>query len=505
MAKLAMRISGHCSPKTNEVVFPSRCERRQFLVAGASLGLVFSIGDNGLPVVAGDQSRSKMLMRPAGMQSLSTRTRIVLELDGELSVAEPDKTKKGAARTAEVKATSTLDYEDSVAYDEKLSLPLAASRKYLEAKVETWISGHATSHSLRQECSSIMLARYEGAWQQYCESEPLTAREVELLHSPINSLVIDQLLPSEPVQANSTWQIDEKSCAELFGLDAVHATTVEAQVTQAEKGVATIKVAGNLQASIHGVSTEIEINGNIQAQLGTSGAMVTWAGLVIKEIRTISEAEPGFTITARVRMIRKEEPGPDANELKQVRALAESADPSRWLLFVRSEPGRYQMLVDRRWKTIIDSGDESILRLIENNKVMAQCNITRLPKLESGRQLTLAGLQDDIKRSLDKNFGSFIEASERITTPGLRLARVVAVGASSEVPVKWIYGHLSDDHGRRYSLVFTMSGEDADSFAAADEQMLMSFQLLPESNPNEKPTPAPAAQSATVTKPSPKR
>ncbi len=471
--------------------------RRRFLV---SLIAASSATWLGSPLPAQQptkNNRAKMLVRPHSQQPLGTRTRMVLELSGNLSVAEPDKTKKSSVRTAEVKATSTLDYEDLTVFDSTQNLPAAAARQYLEAKVETWISGHSTSQSLRSECSAVKLTRHNGSWQQYCESEPLTAREVELLHSPINSIMIDQLLPAELVQANSKWKIDEKSCQELFGLDAVHQSSLEAEIAEAEKGVATIKVSGTLDASAHGVATQLTISGNIQAQLASAGAMVTWAGLVIKEVRSISEAEPGFEITARIRIIRKEATDIEFTDAEQLQAIAKQDDPARWMLFVRSIPGRYQMLADRRWKTIIDSGDEAILRLIENNKVMAQCNITRLPKLDAGRQLTLAGLQDDIRRSLDKNFGSFEESSERVTVSGLRMARVVVVGSSSDVPVRWIYSHLSDDAGRRYSLVFTMSGADAERFAASDDQMLSTFQILPDPTPSNQPTPAPA-QSAGV-------
>lgn len=474
--------------------------RRAFLLALAA---------NSASILAMNQSRAEttepnnrrgLLIRPVGVDSLAIRSRLILELDGKLRIAEPDKTKKSPERTAEVKAKSTLDYEDFVAFNESTSLPAAAARKYTEASVETWVAGHATSQSLRSECYQVKVARHNGIWQQYCESEPLTTREVELLQSPINSLIIDQLLPEEPVQPLTKWKISEQVATELFGLDAVHVCSLEAQITQIENGVATIEFSGDLEASTQSVATRLSISGNLQAELASKSAIVTWAGLVIKEKREISETEPGFEITARVRLIRKESDAPATTDIQQLLKIAQSDDPARWYLQLQSINGRYRMLADRRWKTIIDSGDEAILRLIQNNKVIAQCNVTRLPKLEPGRQLTVAGLQADIQRSLDKHFGSFVESSERVTPNGLRLVRAVVAGSSSDVPVQWVYAHLSNDSGRRVALVFTMSGEDAEAFAVADDQMLSSFELLPESPSPQQPTPVaePPERAATV-------
>ncbi len=168
--------------------------------------------------------------------------------------------------------------------------------------------------------------------------------------------------------------------------------------------------------------------------------------------------------------------------IDELRAIAQSNDDGRWLVRIASVPGRYQMLADRRWKTIVDTGEESILRLVEKNDVVAQCNITRLPKLTSGTQLTLDAMQDDIKRSLDKNLDQLLEASEKKNSGGMRVLRVVAVGKSSDVPVRWVYAHISDDSGRRISMVFTMSGEASEGFGMADEQMLSSLELLPETS-----------------------
>ncbi len=318
-----------------------------------------------------------------------------------------------------------------------------------------------------------------------------------MVRLPVNSVVIDQLLPTAPVKAQDSWSPSERTIAEVFQLEAVHSSTIACRVMKVEDGVAAIECIGDIEGTINSVLTKIKVNGNLQAAMASQCAMVTWVGMSLTETREISQSEPGFNLTCRVKLIRKESPQA-CNDvaIDELRAIATSNDDGRWLIRVASVPGRYQMLADRRWKTIVDTGEESILRLIDKNQVVAQCNVTRLPKLTAGHQLTLDAMQDDIKRSLDKNLDQLMEASEKKNSGGLRVLRVVAVGKSSEVPVRWVYAHVSDDTGRRVSLVFTMSGEASEEFGVADEQMLASIELLPESS-SQSPTPAgPAVESA---------
>lgn len=479
--------------------------RRTFLSAISGLAVAampalsqtLAIAQTPTPAVA--KRRPAVLQSPQGIEVLATRSRMVLELSGKLKVADPDPSSKKPPREAEIKAESTVDFDERILFDSDNSVQ-AAARRYNEADVKSWIAGHSSSHRLRPECGETRLLLSDGVWQQYCPTQPMQPREIDMTRLPINTVVIEQLLPATPVKPNSSWSPTDQTVAQLFHLEAVHSSTVKASVTKVESGVATIEFDGAVEGSVNNVPTKLNVQGNLQTILGTQSAFVKWLGMSLTETREISQAEPGFTLTARIKLIRKEEP--DAcNDVphSELKALAESDDQGRWMLQIASVPGRYQFLADRRWKLIVDTGEEAILRLVEKNQVVAQCNITRLPKLAAGQQLSLAGMQDDIKRSLDKNLQQIQEAGERKNKSGMRVLRVVAMGSSSDVPVRWVYAHASDDSGRRNSLVFTMSSEATESFALADEQIIGSFQLLPEVSKGE-PTEAASKPTATKTR-----
>ncbi len=433
------------------------------------------------------------LVQPSKLGSLNTRAKIVLEIDGHLSLKPAEDDQQQERPDVPVKGKSTLDYFEKIAFTEEeksgFSRPTAAARRILEANAENWISGGSSTSQLRPECSETKYVPSDGTWQQYCETHPLDAREVQLLQSPINSAVIELLLPLEPAKPDSTWTVRSQDAQLLFNMEAVHKSTLVAKITKVEKGVTSIELKGALDATANSVATRLDVSGNFQVKLGNQCAIVSWLGLVIKEERQVSQAEPGFAITARVRMIREETDGKISITDQALRDLAnEPNDAGRWLVRLHSELGLFSLLADRRWHIHRDNGQETILRMVENNTVIAQCNISHLTPLDAGQQLTLEGLQADIKASIGQGFKEFLESSEKVTSSSLRLIRMVAAGELEGVPIQWIYNHLSDDRGRRLLMVYTMGGNVTDRFAAADDQMGGCLEFLAEPH-NAAPNP----------------
>ena len=81
---------------------------------------------------------------------------------------------------------------------------------------------------------------------------------------------------------------------------------------------------------------------------------------------------------------------------------------------------------DRQWFVTSDEPNVAILRMIQRGELVAQCNISALLAVQ--KEITLAGFQQEIQNSLDKNFGQFVKASEETTPEGYRVYRVVANG-----------------------------------------------------------------------------
>ena len=127
---------------------------------------------------------------------------------------------------------------------------------------------------------------------------------------------------------------------------------------------------------------------------------------------------------------------------------------------------------------VVDRHDVTIMRLVKRGELVAQCNISRLPDLSNGTRLQVREFQADIERALGKSFGQFVEASENETEEGLRVIRVIALGNVSELPIDWIYYHISDDQGRRVSVVFTLEEKLAEQFEGSDSELVGAFYFV---------------------------
>ncbi|MCA9194313.1 MAG: hypothetical protein KDB03_21235 [Planctomycetales bacterium] len=475
----------HCN--LDSLLRTNKILRRDFLGIGTGIAATGLAG----PLWA-DSSRSGPLTRPKKQELNDTRCKIVLELDGHINV-DTSTQERDEEIGAKVRATSTLDYFERLGWHED-AVNMAA-RSYNEAKVEHWVAGTTQKLQLRKECRQTILQERDGRMQQYSDTaEILNYQEVELLSSPINTAVLDLLLPTVPAKPNQRWNLSAGDAAKIFNLDAVHLCEISAHIVKVDGAEAVMELEGNLEGSANSVHTKLQVTGNFRAKLGRQCTLVTWVGAVIHEQRDVSQSEPGFDITARVRLIRAEESeSPIQITYDQLIAKSREDESTRWLSRFSSEAGAFSLLADRKWSFYVNGGEESILRLVENNSVIAQCNVSRLSKMPSGTQITLEGFQSDIQQSLSTNFGEILEARETVTSSKLRCLRGVVMGTIDEVPIQWIYAHVSDDTGRRMAIVFTLAADKVDRLAGSDEQIVDSFQFLAS---NESVGPSTASASA---------
>ncbi|MEM8734195.1 MAG: hypothetical protein AAGG44_08230 [Planctomycetota bacterium] len=457
----------------------AKVSRRKLLKAAVAAPI--AVGLSG--VATAQPMDQRLLVRPSEISELESRSRIVIELDGQLRLMPLESAKDDKERLADVKAKSTLDYFETAILGEGADATISG-RRYVEAKAESWIAGQTMKQELRPECRQLVGMKESGAWKQYCPKETIDLRETQLLHAPLNTAMLEKLLPETPARPDKEWKIGKEDAASIFNLEAALKSTLTARITKVESGTATISLNGQVDGTANSVPTRMEVKGSFQAKFTGKCVLVSWVGLVLKEDRSISQAEPGFKVTARVRMIRE---ASDANKTgfspAKLRDIAAKDDPGRWLVRIQSPEGRFTMFGDRRWKTFVDTRQETVLRFVENNMVIAQCNISRLTDVKPGTQVTLDGVQADIRESLKGRFEEFLESNEQVTSSNLRLIRTVSAGTVEEVPIQWIHNHMSDDEGHRFALIYTMGANMTDKFAAHDEQMTASFRLLPQLDP----------------------
>ena len=140
---------------------------------------------------------------------------------------------------------------------------------------------------------------------------------------------------------------------------------------------------------------------------------------------------------------------------------------------------------------MVDDRELSVMRLVERGDLVAQCNISRLPAASETDVLQLSKYQVEIQRALKNQFSGFVEASEGMTDTGLRILKVAVAGTASDLPIRWIYYHISDKQGRRVSIVFAHEAKLERKFAGMDDTLISSFRFV-------EPMPAPAKKQNEV-------
>lgn len=416
------------------------------------------------------------------------RVRMMLDVEGNAEVPKNELVTEETRKLA-LKSSSTIDYEEDLTRDDD-SIPMAANRYYYEATTKGKVHANEKESGLRTEARRGVL-RLDGTRAVlFGKNTQLTNDELELLRLPVNSLAIDRLLPYKSLKIGETWDIPNDVLATLFDMDAIQKSNVSGKLTFFDTAAAKMEITGNLEASIEGVPTSIRLRGKMTFDRKQRG--VSWLAIALREDRDIGKAEPGFEVAAQIRIIRKAMGKPYA--LKNAKPIDLQSDPAGndLLIDVHNQRGGFSVFCDRKWRVMSAGERFTMLRMIENDNVVAQCDVRAMPALEDGHQLTLEAFQQDIQRTIGERFTEFVEAEEKLTGNGVRLLRVVAQGTVQDIPVQWIYQHFSNDAGRRTAAIFTVADKQLETFGGSDVQFAegFRFETLPDNQDTEtqKPT-----------------
>lgn len=415
------------------------------------------------------------------VQPLAFRVRSIIELSGEVHLKAQNTTETSKdgkpliARRAPVQSKSTLDYDQQYVLGDSDEM----NRGYMffhEAHSEITVDRHTTQTVLRDNCKEIVKLSTGRGIHPAALATPMFAAERELVNGAVDSMYLDQILTDKEVAISDKWIVDRVSAARLLHLDAILEGDLTVCLVDTDDEKAHLELLGKLQATARDVGTELNIKG--KALMDRKGGFVSWLALQIDETRDIGEAEPGFKVTADVRILRAPiESMSSGRSLAQVWSEAPSPASAEILQF-QSDLGFYRFLADCRWSTYRDNGEEATLRYIVNNRRVAQCNVTNLVDLQPGEQLTLEGYQADLGRLASRTGREILEASEQLTRSNHRMLRITMSGSVEGVPLRWIHYHLSNDSGRRLALVFTTDETSLEMFAQQDSQIIDSLELL---------------------------
>ncbi len=418
------------------------------------------------------------------------RVRMEMDLEGNVNLPTNPLISRKTETKLPVKSEAVFDYEERLlrpSGDKLTSNVTVSERYYHDAESTNAIDRNSQKESLRDSVRHAIVRRDLTPESIYAVNDYMTQQEAELLRVPASSITLDRVLPNVPVVTGQKYEVDRQSLVSLLNLASIEESDVLGEIAEITADVARIQFRGKVSGSTDGVPTVVRIVGKLtfDRKLGTC----TWLAMAIHETREIGKAEPGFDIAATIKMVRQPLERTIMLPAKPIAiAMNEPIPQDRLYTELTGKELGFTTLMDRRWRMMSDVPGSAMMRMIDNDRSIAQCDLRPLATLKAGSQWTMEAFQADVRRTLDKPLKQLLEAEERLSDSGLRVLRVTAVGAVEGVPIQWVMMHFSDDSGRRMLVTFTMDGESAATFAGSDVQLANSLRFTEPTGAAEEET-----------------
>jgi hypothetical protein len=354
-------------------------------------------------------------------------------------------------------------------------------RDYAEAAATVRVADQPARVDLPADARRVEVALRGTTPAPYLGDGFLSREELDLLDTPFDAVLLDRLLPAEPVAIGAKWTVAPDAAAGLLAIDTLETGGLDAELTAVDGTTATVRLTGIIDGAADGVPTHLVVEGDctlaaapVDAQWRLTATRV--AAVTIRERRQASHVAPGFDVEARVSVSRRPHEAQTAAAAPTAEGTGRRRGAGRpGLVWHRDPAGRYDLVHDARWRVVEDAPTGLVMRLVDRGALVGQCSLTALPRGDALAPPTIAEVQRDVERSLAGQFGRFEHASEATRSDGVRIVRVVSTGTAEKLPFRWIHHVLTDAEGRRAAATFMLEASAAGRFAEADRELIDGF------------------------------
>jgi hypothetical protein len=378
-------------------------------------------------------------------------------------------------------------------------------RRYTIARADIETAGQRVGQQLATDARDVVVQLAGMMPRPYLAHGFLSREEAELLDVPFDPLLLDGLRPDHPVAVGGSWKLPGDLVAGLLAMDTVESGGLEATLSSASEGTATVKLQGTVVGAADGAPTRIEVTGQATAAgvPDEDGAWrftgpITTLEAAVSERREAGWVAPGLAVEATVTFKRSPPAAPveptaatTANSATEpTPAVAGLAPPATdrpaglgrpGVVWHRHRQGRYTTVLDARWRVVEDGPEGLVLRLSDRGRLVAQCSLLPLPRVAADAAPAEETVRADVRRSLGDQFGLVAESEATTRDDGTRVVRVVAEGAADGRQFRWIHYVLTDPTGHRVAATFMHEPALIDRFAAADRELVAGLVVLPDS------------------------
>ena len=367
---------------------------------------------------------------------------------------------------------------------------LRSIRFYDQAGASITAGPQVSNSDLRNQTRLIVAQGTDLGVELFSPQAPLQFGELDLLHSPGDSLVIGALLPESGVEPGDRWKPEAWVLPLLAGIEAVEKGTLACRLVSVEKSVARVSFEGEITGAVLGASARVELQGELT--FDTERQCWTSLSLTQREKRAVGPVSPGLDLKATLTV--KRAPAADEGPLAAapLAKIPLQPNPASRLLMFEAPAWNTRFLYERNWHLLTQNSDLAMLRLLEQGELLAQCTIKKLADAPPGRHVPEEVFQQDIQATLGKNFGKLLRAERVKVRDGMYVFRVVVLGTvaakneegdDAATPMQWIYYLVANADGRQLALVFTSDPKRAERWKDRDLGIVGGVEFLPVNQP----------------------
>ena len=180
------------------------------------------------------------------------------------------------------------------------------TRHYRDAAADVRVDDAVRTARLPNDARAMRVV-LEGATPiPFLEMGFLSREEFDLLETPFDPLLLDHLLPDQPVALGDSWTVAADAVAGLLAIDTVESGGLDAKLIEVVDGRAAVKLSGIIDGAADGVPTHVVVEGTCAAAASDAdggvrlGSGITNLAVTLQERREASHVAPGFDVEARL-------------------------------------------------------------------------------------------------------------------------------------------------------------------------------------------------------------
>ena len=371
-----------------------------------------------------------------------------------------------------------LDVRGQFVFDQRISDSSSSGAqaiRYFDTASATIKTGQTQSESVLQKDNKLVLSRIKSSkngnqqFQVASIAGAIRQKEYELLKNPGDPLSYADIFNKTDIKIGEKWKVEKAQLASLLAYDRIVSSSVNMMLKSVEANLARVYIFGEAEGVVDDVQTDVTVKAIAQYDLNQK--LVTSIRISMDEERRPGAFAPGFEGKVKLdTQIAKTTP----NAMMSKQRLAQLYQGKKIKFsFLFDRPNTdFQLMHDTDWRVIASEEDEVALRFITNGELIAQCNITELPRRPIDNPLALSQFQEEVRRIISQSEARIVDAKRLVTPSGYETLKVQVDGIESNIPFLWTYYHVAAQDGRRLTMVFTVEKDTADLLGAADQVLL---------------------------------